>query len=159
MEAGDGRVEKEAGNDERRRGGARQPDERGHDPEQLRDDADMQSGDGEKMERAGLLERLLDVVRRFVPQAERHPVDERDHFRRILQFPAQGGAHPFPRPCRAPCQRIATAALKNCSVLWIAGKDTGAHIAPREISPHVKDPWIPCWRNRLGHPVQADLVA
>ncbi len=46
MKTGDRRVEKETGNDERGRGRAREAQERSQNPEQLRDDADMQTGDG-----------------------------------------------------------------------------------------------------------------
>ena len=77
MQTRDRGVKKEKRNDQRRGRDAREPTEPRQNPKQLRDDPDMQTGDREKMKRARLLKRLLDVVARLVTQPERHAADQR----------------------------------------------------------------------------------
>lgn len=158
METGDGRIEKEARNDEGGGRFARQTAERGDDPEQSRDNANMQSGNGEKMECPGFLKRCFDIVRRFVPQTERHSIDQRDDFGRVLEPAAQSRAHPFPRPGCAPDEKIAPAALEDDAILPIAREDTLENIAPREVGSKIEPAGIPRALDRFDDAFQCDLV-
>ena len=76
MQSGHSGIEKQTGNDQRRRPFARQPRNRGEDPQQLRHDSNMKTGDGEEMQRSRLLERLFDVFRRLMPQAKRDSAEK-----------------------------------------------------------------------------------
>ena len=87
METGDRRVKKETRNDERRRGRARKAQERSENPEQLRDDTDVQTGDGKKMQCAGLLKWILDSLG--------------VSWRRPSAMPLINAAHPANPPDRA----------------------------------------------------------
>ena len=95
MQTGNGGVEEEQRNDQRRRGFARQPQHHRNRPEQSSDDANVQTGNGKKMEGTGLLERFFDVLACLMTEPERGAADQADHVRRIFNAATQSALHPF----------------------------------------------------------------
>ena len=112
-----------------------------------------------KMQGAGLLKWILDVVRRFVAQTERHAVDQGRHIRRILQAARDRRPHPSPRASRRAHDRIASADVQDRPVFRITDEDAIEDILSREICAEVEDSGIARRRNGLGDSGESDLVA
>src|SRR5215471_6228603 len=98
----------------------------------------MQSSDSEKVNRAGLLKRLLNVFRCFVPNAEDDPTDEIFYLGRLVEASAQRILHPCPRRLCRSQDRIAAAVADHCAALRITSEKHSTNITPRQISAHVE---------------------
>ena len=106
-----------------------------------------------------MLKWILDVVRRFVAQTERHAVDQGRHIRRILQAAGDCRPHPSPRASRRAHDRIASADVQDRPVFRITDEDAIEDILSREICAEVEDSGIARRRNGLGDSGESDLVA
>ena len=111
------------------------------------------------MQRPGLLKGLLDVVRRFVPEAERHAVDQRPHLGRIFQAAGEVGAHPVARPGGCAHDRVAAADAQDRPILRITNEDALEDILPREVGAQVEDARVARRRDGLGDPGKPNLIA
>src|SRR5260370_33923501 len=98
----------------------------------------MQSSDGENVNRAGLLKRLLDVLRCFVPDAKHDSTYETLCFGRIVQAAAQRVLHPCARRLCSAQDRIAAAVADQRAVLRIPDEQHSANIMPRKVSAHIE---------------------
>ena len=98
----------------------------------------MQAGDGEKVNRAGLLKRLLNVLRCFVPDAKHDSTDETFYLGRIVQAAAQRVLHPCARSLCSAQHRIAAAVADQRAVLRITSEEHSTDIMPRKISTHIE---------------------
>src|SRR5437763_15141827 len=98
----------------------------------------MQPGDGEKMNRAGLLKRFFNVLRCFVPDAKHDSTDETLYFGCIVQAAAQRILHPHARRLCSPHDRIAAAVADQCAVLWVTSEEHSEDIMPRKVRAHVE---------------------
>ncbi len=159
METGDSRVKEETGNDERCRRRPRQAEERSQDPEKLRDDGHMQTGDGKEMQGSALLKGLLDVVRRLVPEAERHAVDQRRHLRRIFQVAGEIGAHPVARAGGPAHDGIAASGAEDDPVFRVTHEDALENILPREVGAQIEDARVARRGDRFRDSGEPDFVA
>jgi len=81
MQAGDGGIKKQERNDERGRPFSGKPSHHREDPQKARHNSNMQTGNGEQVERARLLKRLLDVLRRLMAQTENNAAQKILHVR------------------------------------------------------------------------------
>src|SRR5215216_7463985 len=110
----------------------------------------MQPSDGEKVDRAGLLKRLLNVLWGFVPNAQHDSANKTFYLGRIIQATAQGVLHPFSRRLCSTQNRIAAAVPDQRSVFRITGEKHSTNIMPRKIRAHVELAGV-SWRcDRLG---------
>jgi hypothetical protein len=91
----------------------------------------MQTSYSKKMERAGLLKRLLDIFRSLTPQAERDPADEILDVGRIAQAATEHILKPSARLLRDAQDLIATAMPNQRAIFWIADKQTPMNIMAR----------------------------
>src|SRR4030095_13522552 len=142
VKTSDRRIEKETRNDDRCRGRPRKAEERSQNPEQLRDDADVQTGHGKQVQSAGLLKWILDVVRRFVAQTESHTIDQGRHVGRLLQAAGERRAHPSAGAARRARYWIASADAQDRPVFRITNEDAIEDIPPREIGAELKTPGL-----------------
>ena len=110
----------------------------------------MQSCDSKEMERAGLLKRLLNVLRCVVPDPKHDSTDETFYLGRILQAAAQRVLHPCARRLCSAQDRIAAAVVNQRAVLRIPNEQHSADIMPRKVSSHVELAGIAWRRDRLG---------
>src|SRR5215475_16193717 len=107
MQPGYRRIEKERRDDECGCALAWQAHDRSKHPQKRGHNSYMQAGDGEKVNRAGLLKGLLDVLRSFVPDPKHDSTDETFYLGRIVQAAAQRVLHPYARRLRSAQHRIA----------------------------------------------------
>src|SRR5258708_38287273 len=119
----------------------------------------MQSSDGEKVNRAGLLKRLLNVLRCVVPDAKHDSTDETLCLGRILQAAAQRVLHPYARRLGGAQDRIAAAVANERAVLRVPNEQYSADIMPRQRSAHIELAGIAWRRDRLGGFITAYVPA
>src|SRR5438046_6658238 len=109
----------------------------------------MQASDGEKVNRAGLLKRLFNVLGCFVPNAKHDSTDETFYLGRIVQAAAQRVLHPCARRLCSAQDRIAAAVANQRAVLRVPNEQHSTDIMPRQISAHVELAGIARRRDRL----------
>src|SRR5215831_12694248 len=98
----------------------------------------MQSSDREKMDRAGLLKRLLNVFRCFVPNAQYDSPDEIFYLGRIVQATAQRVFDPYARRWCRTQDWIASAVADQRGVFPITSEEHSTDIMACEVSMHVE---------------------
>src|SRR6266480_4642584 len=119
----------------------------------------MQSSDGEKVNRASLLKRLLNVLRCVVPDAKHDSTDKTFYLGRILQAAAQRVLHPCARRLCSAQDRIAVAVADQRAVLRIPNEQHSADIMPCQISAHIELAGIARRRDRLRSSKKLQLIA
>src|SRR5262249_52009779 len=119
----------------------------------------MQASDGEKVNRAGLLKRLLNVLRCFVPDAKHDSTDETFYFGRIVQAAAQRVLHPCARRLCSAQDRIAAAVANQRTVLWVTSEEHSTDIMPRQVSAHVELAWVARRPDRFGGTQKIQFIA
>jgi hypothetical protein len=113
VQSGHGCVKEEGGNDQRAGHFSRQPRHHGHNPEQLRENANVKSGDGEEMQRPGFLKRLFNVFGRLVAQSQHDPAEKTLDVWRVVQTATKRILQPRPRVLRRTQNRIAATVAKH----------------------------------------------
>ena len=109
------------------------------DPEQLRDNGHVQSRNGKKMQRPGLLKLFLDFIRRVVAHSEHHPADQSMDSGRIFQPARQRRLHPMARDSLRGAQDwVAAGMAQDASILRISHDEHMVNVLPREIRAHVE---------------------
>ena len=98
----------------------------------------MQTSDSEKMKRAGLLERFLDVFRCLVPESKHDSTEKILHLRRVLQPSAKRVLHPGARFLCRMQDRVSTAVANQRAVFWITNKQHATNVPPRKIRAHIE---------------------
>src|SRR5258708_39853929 len=98
----------------------------------------MQASDREKMNRAGLLKRLLNVLRCFVPDSKHDSTDETFYFGRVVQAAAQRVLHPCARRLCSAQHRITAPVADQRAVLRITSEEHSTDIMPRKVSTHIE---------------------
>src|SRR6266513_3274651 len=119
----------------------------------------MQASDGEKVNRAGLLKRLFNVLGCFVPDAKHDSTNETFYLGRILQAAAQRVLHPCARRLCSAQDGIAAAVANQRAVLRVPNEQHSADIMPRQISAHVELAGIAWRRDRLGSSKKLQIIA
>src|ERR1700737_1475777 len=133
MQTCDGGIKKQKRNDYYCRPFSGKPGHHREDPQKTRHDSDVQTSNGEKMNRSSLLKRFFDVFRRLMAQPENNAAQEILHLRRIVESATNRALHPGPRLLRCSENRISSAAFQQDAVFGIADKQTSPHILTREI--------------------------
>ena len=130
VESGDGGVKEERWDDQGNGPSSRHADGDRDDPKQLGDNGHVQSRNGKKVQRSGLLKLFLDFIRRLITRAKHHPADQAMDFRRIFQPARQGGLHPITRLLRGPLDWVSAGMAKNAAILSdIAPPSHDKHLA------------------------------
>ena len=119
----------------------------------------METGNCEKVQRAGLLEWFFDVLRRLVPQTKHNSAEKILDLWRVLQPSTQRILHPGPRLLRCPHDRVAPTVSNQRAVLRIANEESSTNIAAREISTHIEFAGISRRRDRLGSSKKFQFIA
>src|SRR5580765_4091306 len=119
----------------------------------------MQAGYSEKMDRAGLLKRLLDVLRCFVPNAKNDSTDEIFYLRRIVQAAAQRVLHPCTRRLCSAQDRIAAAVADQDAVFRITSEEHSTDIMPCQVGTHIEFAGVSWRRDWLDRSKKFQFVA
>src|ERR1051325_11112765 len=119
----------------------------------------MQSSDREKVNRAGLLKRLLNIFRCFVPNAQDDSTDEAFYLGRIVQAAAQRVLHPGARRLCRTQHRIAYAVADQRAVFRITSEEHSTDIVACEISVHVEFAGVSWPRNWFGGSKKFQFIA
>src|SRR6478672_7319321 len=159
MQAGNRRVKEQRRDDERSCPLSRQTRHSRKNPEQSRHDSDMQTGDREQMQRAGLLEWLFDVVRRLMAESQDHAVDRAGDIRRIFEAAANRGLHPRARSLGRAQNSIAATTIHESAVFWITDNQRALNVLAREVGAHVEFAWIARSIDWLRGAEESDLIA
>ena len=110
----------------------------------------MQSSDCEKMDRAGLLKRLLNVFRCFVPNAQYDSTDETFYLGRVAQATALRVWDPYARRLCRTQDWIASAVANQRAVFRITSEEHSTDIMACEVSVHVEFAGVSWRRDWLG---------
>jgi hypothetical protein len=119
----------------------------------------MQASDSEKVNRARLLKRLLNVLRCFVPDAKHDSTDETFYLGRIVQAAAQRVLHPCARRLCSAQDGIAAAVADQRAVLRVTSEEHSTDIMPRQVSAHIEFAGVARRADRLGGSKKFQFIA
>src|SRR4029077_3732887 len=153
------RIKKERRNDECRCPLAWQACDRSQHPQKRCHNSHMQASEGEKVNRAGLLKRLLNVLRCFVPDAKHDSTDETFCLGSIVQAAAQRVLHPCARSLCSAQHRIAAAVADQCAVFRITSEEHSPDIMPCQVSMHIELTGVSWRRVWLGDSKKFQFIA